>query len=133
MKVQELHDTIFICTNPRSAAPSRHMTEHQWQEQFRLMRQAVRPAIRKRMYGSRSSETVHRSQEWGGSYDGITNWQSYALYINDTLTQLRQGETAYAWFTYQIRDLLRFEHDRLYTRYCPQDRMWVLWLESRGL
>lgn len=130
MTIQELKDSMYVYTCPHSAAPSEHMTDAQWQEKFQIMRQIVRPSTHRRMIGGYSSEAMYRLSEWHDAYDGITNWQSYALYINDTLSQLRLGETAYAWFTYQIRDLLRFEHDRLRSRYCPGDRMWVLWLDG---
>lgn len=130
MTIQELKDTMYVYTSPHSAAPSVHMTDAQWQEKFRLMKQTVRPSGLRRMPGSRICEAVYRPDGWHDTYDGITNWQMYAMYINDTLSQLRLGETAYAWFTYQIRDLLRFEHERLCSRYCPRDRMWTLWLSG---
>lgn len=130
MTIQELKDTMYIYTSPGSAAPSVHMTDAQWQQKFRLMKQTVRPSGQKRMSGSYTSGPAYGGSRYS-TYDGATNWQTYAMYINDTLSQLRAKETAYAWFTYQIRDLLSYEHDRLCSRYCPQDRMWVLWLEDR--
>lgn len=132
MTIQELKDTIYVYTSPDSAAPSVHMTDPQWQQKFRLMKQMVRPSRQRRMSGGHTSEAACRGGIRSGTYDGATNWQTYAMYINDTLSQLRSGETAYAWFTYQIRDLLSYEHDRLCSRYCPQDRMWILWLEGRS-
>ena len=106
------------------------MTDQQWQEQFRLMKQSVLPSI----YGRLTvySEPSSREPELSGSYDGSTNWQYYVLYINDTLSELRKGRTCYAWFPYKIQDLLRFEHRRLRTRYITIERMWALWLQESG-
>lgn len=129
MTIQELSKTIYLNTGPHSAAPSINMTDAQWQEKFSLMKQMVRPSADHQITNSHSQEPFYWNEDLQDSYDGITNWQSYSLFINDSLRQLRRGEICYAWFTYQIRDLLRFEHDRLRTRYTPQDRMWVLWLE----
>lgn len=128
MTIQELSKTLYLNTGPHSAAPSMNMTDAQWQEKFRLMKQLVRPSVNSHITNSYSAEPFYWNEELQDSYDGITNWQSYSLFINDTLRQLRRGETCYAWFTYQIRDLLRFEHERLHTRYAPRERMWTLWL-----
>lgn len=133
MTIQQLSETIYLNTGPHSAAPSPNMTNAQWQEKFTLMRRLVRPSADSHITNSYSKEPFYWNEELQDSYEGITNWQSYSLFINDTLRQLRRGETCYAWFTYQIRDLLRFEHNRLRTRYARQERMWTLWLEGTPL
>lgn len=97
MTIQELTELLYTDTSPSSGAPSEHMTDRQWQEKFRLMRSIVRPSSHSRIMNQYSREPVYWQEEPKETYAGITNWQAYAMFINDTLKQLRHGEICYAY------------------------------------
>ena len=65
----------------------------------------------------------------GEKYDGETVYQRYCRYINDVLSEIRKGNHDYCYYCYQIRDLLRFEHNRLRTKYYPDGQYVEVWLD----
>lgn len=52
----------------------------------------------------------------GGEYKGETQYTRYKKFINDILKVIRKGEVDYAYYIYQIEDLLRYEPN-LKTKY----------------
>lgn len=118
----------YAQTSPTSGRPSYNMTDAQWQEKFKIMRGVTPQSTRAKMGGQYSREGGSWNED-NGSYQGATNWQNYVFYINDILKEIRDGKIEYAYFTYQIADLLRYEHKRLRTRYIQKDQYWEVWLE----
>lgn len=59
---------------------------------------------------------VTTPKEINGEYKGEMQYERYKQFINGILFFIRQGEIDYAFYIYQIEDLLRYE-PRLKTRY----------------
>lgn len=126
MNLTELKEAIPTRIN--YGRPSPNLTDQKWQEQFNLMKLYVKPYVRKR----NSMPGLHRyesGKEYSNmEYCGATNYQTYCTFMNDMLKNLKSGSKDYAYFGYQIRDLLRFHYDTLRTKYC--DGYWQVWLEG---
>ena len=62
-------------------------------------------------------------------YHGETSWQRYKQYINDVLRTIRNKETDYCYYAYQVQELLRFEPN-LKSRFVNDDGLqyWEVWL-----
>lgn len=129
MTIQKSNDMKYVYTSFYSATPSPHMTNAQWQEKFQVMKQTVQPLKQRRITEKEALESLYPKKIFCDTHEQITDRQSYVMFINDTLSQLRAGAAAYAWFTYQIRDLLSFEHNRLCTHYFSEEQMWLIWLQ----
>ena len=118
MNLQELQNA-----KPRRMShgrPASTLTDKEWQQQFEVMKLYIAPHPK--------HITCLKAKKYNPKeYDGITNWQSYCWFINDVLSQIRLGHIDYCYFAYQIKDLLRFHHDTLRTKYC--DGYWEVWLE----
>lgn len=111
-------------TRTMQARPSSTLTDKEWQNQLEAMKLYITPHKKSvtRMGGKFSKESGKQIE----NYDGITNWQSYCVYINDVLKNIRKGHHEYCYFGYQIIDLLKFHYDDLRTKYC--DGYWEVWL-----
>lgn len=125
MTIKEMNETRWCQIPFDSGRPSPTMTNCQWQERFQLMRACTPPSSFHKM----------RKGPWdsapkGEGYNGETQYKYYASTINDILEQIRLGHREYCYYCYQIQDLLRFEHDRLCTKYIPQEEYWEVWLEG---
>ena len=129
LTIQDLKDTRYIDLPSTTASFSPHMTDAQWQQRFLLMKSMVEPSTEKKFYKGKGREGSYDPDQPPDRYDGATEWQYYVAWINDILRQIRKGHTEYTYFCYQVRDLLRFEHDRLRTRYFPKDRTEAVWIE----
>lgn len=107
--------------------PSLTMTDKEWQNQFVTTRLYItpHPSSMTKMGGKYSRGQQKRSED--GTYDGITNWQSYCSFINDVLNQIRLGKHDFVYFGYQLIELLKFHYNTLRTKYC--DGYWEVWLE----
>ena len=126
MTLEELKELRLVSnTNGR---PSSTLTDKKWQQEFEIRKLFVNPTSEKKMVGKFSRESGVWNEETNGTYDGITNWQSYCCYINDILKNIRAGQTDYCYFLYQILDLLKFHHDDLKTKY--RDGYWEVWLDQ---
>lgn len=102
-------------------------TDKEWQERFNLLKVLAVPSKDKILKGNYYTESHSTKDE--NKYLGMTNWQSYCSFINDVLLQIRLGRIDYCYYTYQIEDLLKFEKDRLRTKYHPEDKYWEVWLD----
>lgn len=83
---------------------SESMTDAEWQDYFARMKIIVVPAKTKNMQGSYSA----RLKE-GEAYQGDTQAYRYKQFINSILKTIRSGEADYAFYIFQISDLLRYE------------------------
>lgn len=116
--------------NLSAARPPAEMTDDQWQEYFNSMRLLVQPVKDRAMHCKRSSMTVNgRRLEDQSSYNGDTQWYHYCQFINTVLSAIRHKEHDYCYNIYQITDLLKYEHDRLETRWLQEDRCIEVWLK----
>lgn len=125
--LEQLRENRIISnTNGR---PSSTLTDEKWQKEFQIQKQFITPYEKKVRFlrGHYSAATGTWNEETQGTYHGQTNWQEYCSYINDILRNIRNGETDYCYYPFQILDLLRFHYDELRTRYC--DGYWEVWLE----
>lgn len=118
---------LWVNTPSYSARPSTKMTNSQWQQKFQIMKVNTIPSKEKKLISC-----VGSSRDYGltgGDYQE-TAYVRYKQYINDVLRTIRMGHEDYCYFTYQIKELLRFEHERLKTRYIPSDQLWIVWLDG---
>lgn len=69
-------------------------------------------------------------QRKGYLLSGYLAETSYEDYISSVLYTIRDGEVDYCYHEYQIIDLLRFEKERLRTRWLPQEQYFRVWLEQ---
>ena len=125
--LEQLRESRLISnTNGR---PSSTLTDEKWQKEFQIQKQFITPYEKNVRFlrGHFSFDTGTWNEETQGTYHGQTNWQEYCSYINDILRNIRDGETDYCYYLFQILDLLRFHYDELRTRYC--DGYWEVWLE----
>ena len=79
---------------------------------------------------ARIRDNTEKAQNGAMPVAGIAS--EYYRFVNDTLVSLRHGHTSWAYYAYQIEELLKYEKDRLRTRYVPADKYWILWLEKKG-
>ena len=75
---------------------------------------------------------AHRNNSRTNSkgYYGETAASRYANFINDVLYNIRKGEVDYVFFVYQIEDLLKYEKERLWTEYFPDDSYFMVGLKQ---
>ena len=92
--------------------PPSWLTDDLWQEHFVKMKTSTVPSRKKKMTGFNSH---HKENE----YQGETNIMRYRQFINDILNSIRRGDEDYAYFIYQITDLLKYE-PRIKATYLPQ-------------
>jgi len=105
--------------------PPANMTDEEWQGRFRAMRLLIEPSEQETALQDRPHDTPSES-----IYYGDTIWQQYCKFVNSILTSIRNGETDYCFYIYQVADLLRFEHDRLETRWVPEYQCFEVWLAA---
>lgn len=111
--------------------PPPEMTDEQWQDYFGRMKLLVYPTKERSMSYRSNSVTVNGQRLEGQSlYNGETQWYRYCQFINSILSAIRHKEHDYCYNIYQITDLLKFEHDRLRTRWLPEDRCIEVWLSD---
>lgn len=81
-----------------------NMTDAEWQEYFARMKMIIQPSNEKQM-------KLHpcRSVYEDGVYKGDTQAMRYKQFINGILKTIRSGEVDYAFYIFQISDLLRYE------------------------
>ena len=103
------------------------MTDSAWQKQFYELRQVVNPSKDKNM---KTSYPVRVNGRCEKSNCGDTQWQNYCRFINDILKNIRLGERDYCYHIYQIKELLRFEHDKLVTEWLPEHQCFEVSLRA---
>jgi hypothetical protein len=128
MKFETLQEIKHEITSKK---PIRYLSDGEWQEKFKLIKILVSPSVvNKQITGRFTRELGSWNKELNGAYDGATNWMRYCHYINDVLKQIRNGKRDYCYYTYQICDLLRFEHDGLKTKYNLDGKYIEVWLNK---
>ena len=124
MKLEDL-GTINLSAD----RPPIDMTDDQWQDYFSRMKLLVTPSKDKKLKYKNISMTINGTTiDSSSSYCGETQWYYYCQTINSILDSIRHKERDYCYNIYQVSDLLRFEHDRLVTRWLPEDRCIEVWL-----
>lgn len=81
------------------------------------------------------AKMVVNGQTDESTYYGETQYSNYCSFINSILRTIRGSggkppQHDYCFFIYQITDLLRFEHDRLRTRWIPEYECFEVWLSD---
>ncbi len=127
MTLEELIELKLI-SNTNGRPPS-SMTDEKWQKELNLRKLFITPYPKTitKLKGQFSKESGMWNEEIQGTYHGCTIWQSYCVYINDVLNNIRAGQVDYCYFIFQIIELLKFHFDDLRTKYC--DGYWEVWLE----
>lgn len=115
--------------NLKAKCPPQEMTDKMWQEYFESMKLLTSQSKERKMNTSKTVLKVNgRNLESQCTYDGETQWERYCQFINSILRSIRRGECDYCFNIYHITDLLRFEHDRLRTRWMPDSQCFQVWL-----
>lgn len=108
--------------------PPKDMTDEQWQKYFSRMVLLVKPSTEKQM-NNRVKMTVNgRDISYYSSYTGETNYYYYQQTINTILSGIRKRKHDYCYNIHQITYLLKFEHDRLRTKWLPDSGCFEVWL-----
>lgn len=112
--------------------PESDLTDEQWQIYFAAMKLQTKQSAESCMNTNLVPLTVN-GQPLQSAYDGDTTYMYYCEFINSVLEVIRgtddeAPEHDYCYFIYQIADLLRFEHERLRTRYLPEYKCFEVWL-----
>jgi len=93
-------------------------TDDEWQEAFKVLKYLVSPSGKRRMELPKSYCLVNGTKV---SFQEETQWTRYCEFINSILNTIRQGEVDYCYYIYQIKELLKYEHDNLAVTYLPED------------
>lgn len=109
--------------------PPKDMTDEQWQSYFSRMIPLVKQATDKKMTSSAKMTVNGRDISYHSSYTGETNYYYYQQTINTILSEIRKGKHDYCYNIHQISHLLKYEHDRLRTRWIPDFRCFEVWLK----
>lgn len=102
----------------------KEMTEQKWNTIFEEIRSQIKPSKDKKMKSRSSYEQTN--------YDGETQWYRYCQFINETLSAIRNGESEYCFYPYQVAELLRFEPDRLIAKWLPNDKCFLVYLDKNN-
>lgn len=108
--------------------PPKDMTDEQWQTYFSQMTSMVKPSAEKRMNSSAKMTVNGRDIGSQSGYSGDTNWYYYCQTINTILAAIRKKKHDYCYNIHQITYLLKFEHDRLQTKWLPDSGCFEVWL-----
>lgn len=78
------------------------------------------------------SNVVSKKKRLNSKCGRYNSYYDYCSYINSVLKVIRGGEQDYCYFTYQIRDLLRFEPN-LNAIYDYENDVFIVWLEKEEI
>lgn len=107
------------------------MTNSQWQQYFEMLRNVIEPSSEKKMTGGKASMSMNgRRIDQYSEYHGETLYYYYVQTINNILKAIRNNESDYCYNLDQIKDLLRFEHDRLRSEWMPENGCFRVWLSE---
>lgn len=105
------------------------LSNKEWQKYFEALRAVTEPSSEKKMKGGKAALSVNsRSIQSYENFCGDTTYYYYVQGINSILKSIRSGESDYCWSLNQIKDLLKYEHDRLQTEWKPEDKYFRVWL-----
>lgn len=126
MKLEELQYVSLT-----AGRPDYNMTDEKWQQRFAVMRLMTKQSRLKRMSASKANLISGHKDSEEFAYHGETLYSTYCSFINGVLSTIRvNGRHDYCYYIYQITDLLRFEHDRLRTKYLPESGCFEVWLDA---
>lgn len=108
------------------------MTNEEWQPFFEALRVATVPSSDKKMPRGKAGISVNRrSVQNSGNYCGETQYYYYVQTINSILDAIRKkNQCDYCWNLEQIKDLLKYERDRLQTEWKQEDKYFRVWLSK---
>lgn len=115
--------------NIHAGVPDENLTDAKWQTKFAIMKTMVEQSAEKRI----SVRYETKLDSYGDKvFNGKTSYSDFCTYINSVLKTIRNAkyEHDYCYFIYQIATLLRFEHERLRTKYLPEYKCFEVWLEE---
>jgi hypothetical protein len=101
------------------------VTNEEWQELFEVLKCLVPPSGKSKMEQPKSYCYINGSKV---SFQEETQWSRYCAFINSVLNTIRQGEQDYCYYIYQIKELLKYEHDNLAVTYLPEDECFCVYL-----
>lgn len=120
--------------NRAAGMPDPKMTDEKWQQYFLVLKLLVKQEKEKMMRQSNSGFIINgQNMDDKVEYKGDTSYSYYCRYINGVLATIRgrngnAPQVDYCYFIYQISDLLKYEHERLRTRYLPEYQCFEVWL-----
>lgn len=107
------------------------ISDTQWQEYFNFMKLTITQSRDRNIRHSCGSVIIGGcTDDKQFAYRGETQWGAYRNFINDVLKTIRAGKCDYCYYTYQIADLLKYEHDKLITQWLPEYGCFQVWLRS---
>lgn len=121
LTLDEIYETLYSRRADCAGRPDPKMTNKQWQQKFNILKLGTTPVPYKRMTAWQAESQTN--------YTGETEYSRYVTFINDVLRVIRSGNCDYCYFVYQIKDLLRFEKNRLRTEYLPHLQAFRVWLD----
>lgn len=129
MKLKDLHEVSLAAGKPKES-----MTDDEWQQYFYIMKLLTTQSEQKHMR-STFPEMFINGQSEQSTYYGDTNYMHYCKFINSVLATIRGNSSEppqrdYCYFIYQIADLLKYEHERLKSRYRPEYKCFEVWLDD---
>lgn len=96
--------------------PKAELTDESWQVEFELRRKFIK------------DHPQDKTRLKTNDFEGLTLNSFYVEFINDSLKELKAGETIYCYYIYQIEELLKFHKNTLKTKYMPMYGCWAAWL-----
>lgn len=106
--------------NLNAKKPPENMTNAEWQDYFARMKMMIPTAKTRNMKGV---SPIHPKA--GGEYYGETTAMRYQQFINGILKTIRSEEPDYAFYIYQISDLLKYEPN-LKAKWLPESECFKL-------
>lgn len=130
MKLEELQYVSLT-----AGRPDCNMTDEKWQQRFAVMRLMTKQTKLKRMSVAKANLISGHKDSDEFAYHGETLYSTYCSFINGVLSTIRGNGAEspkhdYCYYIYQITDLLKFEHDRLRTKYLPEYECFEVWLDT---
>ena len=108
------------------------ITDKEWQQMFSLLKLTTPVSKEKRFRNTVSSVKVNGMCQ---QEKEETQWRYYIQYINNVLSNIRNGEHDVCFFSYQIKDLLKFENTRLKTKLINDNGFvyFDVWLDKNNI
>lgn len=129
MMALNVENMVFSKYFDKHSRPLSSLTDEIWQMDFNYLRNNIQPYLDGENKKMKYIKAKAMYDDYGRYLpDTRTNYQLYCQFINDVLTEIRSGKTAFLFFEYHIRQLLCFHHDNLRTKY--MDGYWEVWIDK---
>lgn len=104
-----------------------NISDAEWQQMFDVLRFTT-PISKDKRFKPAPNFTINGVTQ---KEKETTQWRYYTQYINNVLSNIRNGEHDICYFIYQIKDLLQFENTKLKTKLVNDDGFlyFDVWLE----